>query len=84
MVVIRVLFVVTIWVIILSSCSVHATIDPIPNRIEDVNGNLHYYTMYRLTSFNEPVRYCKLHEQWEHVDTMSKYEKNFNTKEIIN
>ena len=74
MVILRVLFVVTIWILILSSCSVHATIDPIPNRIQDVNGNLHYYTMYRLTNINEPVRYCQLHEQWERVDTISNYE----------
>ena len=45
MVILRILFVVTIWILILSSCSVHATIDPIRNRIQDVNGNLHYNTM---------------------------------------
>ena len=84
MVIFRVFFVITIWVLILSSCSVHATIDPIPNRIEDVNGNLHYYTMYRLTNINEPVRYCELHEQWERVDTMTNYQREFTTKEIIN
>ena len=84
MVILRILFVVTIWILILSSCSVHATIDPIPNRIQDVNGNLHYYTMYRLTNINEPVRYCQLHEQWERVDTISNYERSLNTKEIIN
>ena len=84
MVIFRVLFVITIWILILSSCSVHATIDPIPNRIEDVNGNLHYYTMYRLTNINEPVRYCELHEQWERVDTMTNYQRSFTTKEVIN
>lgn len=84
MVVIRVLFVVTVWILILSSCTVHATIDPIPNKLKDVNGNLHYYTMYRLTNFDEPVRYCKLHEQWERIDTMTNYQREFTTKEIIN
>ena len=56
MVILRVLFVVTVWILLLSSCSVYATIDPIPSSIKDVNGNLHYYTMYRLTSFDELVR----------------------------
>ena len=79
MVVIRVLFVVTVWILILSSCTVHATIDPIPNKLKDVNGNLHYYTMYRLTNFDEPVRYCKLHEQWERIDTMTNYQREFTT-----
>ena len=84
MVILRVLFVVTVWILILSSCAVHATIDPIPSRIKDVNGNLHYYTMYRLTSFDEPVRYCKLHEQWERIDTMTNNKRSFTTKEVIN
>ncbi len=57
-----------VWVFILSSCSINASIEPIPNRIRDVNGNLHYYTMQRLTSFNEPIKYCKLHEQWERIE----------------
>ena len=68
---IRISFVLIIWVLILSSCSVHATIDPIPNKITDTNGKLHYYTMYRLTNFNEPVRYCRLHEQWEKVQPIN-------------
>ena len=84
MVIFRVLFVITIWVLILSSCTAHATIDPLPNKIEDVNGNLHYYTMYGLTNINEPVRYCELHEQWERVDTMTNYQRSFTTKEVIN
>jgi hypothetical protein len=84
MVILRVLFVITIWVLILSSCTVYSIADPLPSKIEDVNGNLHYYTMYRLTNINEPVRYCKLHEQWERVDTISNYERSLNTKEIIN
>ncbi len=84
MVIFRVLFVITIWILILSSCTFHSTIDPVPNRIKDVNGNLHYYTMYRLTNINEPVRYCELHEQWERVDAMTNYQRAFTTKEIIN
>ena len=84
MVILRILFIVTVWILILSSCAVHATIDPIPSRIKDVNGNLHYYTMYRLTNFEEPVRYCKLHEQWERIDTMTNYQRTFTTKEVIN
>ena len=84
MVIFRVLFVITIWVLILSSCTAHATIDPLPNKIEDVNGNLHYYTMYRLTNINETVRYCELHEQWERVETMTNYQRSFTTKEVIN
>ena len=49
---IRISFVLIIWVLILSSCSVHATIDPIPNKIKDTNGNLHYYTMNNGKKFN--------------------------------
>ena len=71
MVILRVLFIATIWVLILSSCSINASIDPIPNRIKDTNDKLHYYTMYRLTNFNEPVRYCRLHEQWEKIEPLN-------------
>ena len=84
MVVIRVLFIVTVWILILSSCTFYSTVDPVPSRIKDVNGNLHYYTMYRLTNIDEPVRYCKLHEQWERIDTMTNYQRSFTTKEVIN
>ncbi len=71
MVILRVLFIVTIWILILSSCTMQASIDPIPNKIKDTNGNLHYYTMYRLTNFNEPVRYCRLHERWEKIESLN-------------
>jgi len=45
---------------------------------------LHYYTMYRLTSFQQPVRYCELHEEWEYVEYMTNYQREINTKEVIN
>ena len=82
--VIRALFVVAMWIFILSGCTFNSSIDPIPNKLKDVNGNLHYYTMYRLTNINGPVRYCELHEQWERIDTMTNYQRSFTTKEIIN
>ncbi len=72
MALIRLSFIILIWIIVLSSCTIHASIDPIPNKIKDTNGNLHYYTMYRLTNYNEPVRYCRLHERWERVQTLRK------------
>ena len=71
MALIRISFVLIVWILILSSCSINASIDPIPNRIKDTNGRLHYYTMYRLTNFNEPIRYCRLHEQWEKVEPLN-------------
>ena len=81
---IRISFIITIWILILSSCSYPPTVDDLPIKIKDNNGTLHYYTMFRLTSYNEPVRYCELHEQWERVDTMTNYQREFTTKEIIN
>jgi len=56
----------------------------LPIKIKDNNGTLHYYTMFRLTSYNEPVRYCGIHEEWEYVETLSDYQKQINTREIIN
>ncbi len=84
MVIFRVLFVITIWILILSSCTTTPPVNNIPKKIKDTNGNLHYYTMYRLTSFQQPVRYCELHEEWEYVEYMTNYQREMNTKEIIN
>ena len=84
MVILRVLFIIIVWIFILTSCSTPPPVDPIPSRIKDTNGNLHYYTMYRLTSLDQPVRYCELHQEWEYVEHMNNYSRNLNTKEIIN
>jgi len=81
---IRISFIITIWILILSSCSYPTPVDDLPIKIKDNNGTLHYYTMFRLTSYNEPVRYCGIHEEWEYVETLSDYQKQINTREIIN
>ena len=83
--IIRAIYILLAWILILSSCTpppVETRVNP--SKIKDTNGNLHYYTMYRLTSFDEPVRYCELHEQWERVENLTNYQRAQNTKEIIN
>ena len=71
MTLIRISFVLIVWILILSSCSINASIDPIPNRITDTTGNLHYYTLHRMTTMNEHVKWCELHQTWENVETIN-------------
>ena len=63
MVIIRVLFVLFVWLIIMSSCS-NA---PQNLMLVDINGAKHFHTLSRVTSIGESVRFCELHDTWEYV-----------------
>jgi len=55
--------------IFLISCS-NPQID-IPTKIVDNTGNLHYYTMHRMTTMNQHIKWCELHQTWENVETVN-------------
>ena len=63
MAVIRIAFVLIVWLLILSSCS------NMPNDIMlvDINGTKHFHTLQRITNVGESVRFCELHDTWEYV-----------------
>ena len=55
--------------IFLISCS-NPQMD-IPTNIVDNTGNLHYYTMHRMTTMNQHIKWCELHQTWENVETVN-------------
>lgn len=63
MAVIRIAFVLIVWLLILSSCS------NIPKDIMlvDTNGTKHFHTLQKITNVGESVRFCELHDTWEYV-----------------
>lgn len=63
MAVIRIAFVLIVWLLILSSCS------NIPKDIMlvDANGTKHFHTLQKITNVGESVRFCELHDTWEYV-----------------
>ena len=63
MVIIRVLFVLFVWLIIMSSCS-NAPKDLM---LVDNKGAKHFHTLSRVTNIGESVRFCQLHDTWEYV-----------------
>ena len=63
MALIRVLFVLFVWLILLSSCS-NAPQDLM---LVDYKGAKHFHTLSRVTNIGESVRFCQLHDTWEYV-----------------
>lgn len=63
MVIIRVLFVLFVWLILLSSCS-NAPSDSV---IVDIRGIRHFYTSKHDMEDGSYLRYCAIHEEWETV-----------------
>ena len=63
MALIRVIFVIAIWLVILVSCS-NVPKDLI---LVDVNGAKHFHTLQRVTSNGNSIRFCQLHDTWEYV-----------------
>ena len=63
MAVIRIAFVLIVWLLILSNCS------NIPKDIMlvDNNGTKHFHTLQKITNVGESVRFCELHDTWEYV-----------------
>ena len=63
MALIRILFVLFVWLIIMSSCS-----NPSQNlMLVDYKGAKHFHTLSRVTNIGESVRFCELHDTWEYV-----------------
>ena len=63
MALIRVLFIVFVWLIIMSSCS-----NPTKSlMLVDNKGVKHFHTLSRVTNMGESVRFCQLHDTWEYV-----------------
>ena len=64
MAVIRIAFVLIVWLLILSSCS------NVPQdlMLVDYKGAKHFHTLQRVTNVGESVRFCELHDTWEYVN----------------
>ena len=63
MVIIRVLLVLFVWLILISSCS-NAPQDLM---LVDNKGAKHFHTLNRVTNMGKNVRFCELHDTWEYV-----------------
>ena len=63
MVILRVLFVVFVWLIIISGCSS----SPQNLMLVDNKGAKHFHTLQRVTNDGRSVRFCELHDTWEYV-----------------
>ena len=63
MALIRILFVLFVWMILLSSCA-NAPQDLI---LVDNKGAKHFHTLSRVTNIGESIRFCELHDTWEYV-----------------
>ena len=63
MVIIKVLFVIFVWLILMSSCS-NAPQDLM---LVDNKGAKHFHTLERVTNLGESVKFCELHDTWEYV-----------------
>lgn len=63
MVILRVLFVVFVWLIIISGCSS----SPQSLMLVDNKGAKHFHTLQRVTNDGRSVRFCELHDTWEYV-----------------
>ena len=62
MVIIRVLFVLFVWLFIIS-----CTNAPQDLMLVDINGAKHFHTLSRVTNMGKNVRFCELHDTWEYV-----------------
>ena len=67
MVIIRILFVLLVWLIILSSCSNI----PSDSVIVDTRGIKHFYTSKHDMENGSYLRYCAIHEEWEKVEPLN-------------
>lgn len=62
MALIRVLFVLFVWLIIMSCSNA-----PKDLMLVDSKGAKHFHTLSRVTNIGESVRFCELHDTWEYV-----------------
>jgi len=62
MVIIRVLFVLFVWLFIISCSNA-----PQDLMLVDNKGAKHFHTLSRVTNMGKNVRFCELHDTWEYV-----------------
>ncbi len=62
MALIRVLFVLFVWLFIISCSNA-----PQDLMLVDNKGAKHFHTLSRVTNIGESVRFCELHDTWEYV-----------------
>lgn len=62
MALIRVLFVLFVWLFIISCSNA-----PQDLMLVDTNGAKHFHTLSRVTNIGQSVRFCELHDTWEYV-----------------
>ena len=62
MVLIRVLFVLFVWLFIISCSNA-----PQDLMLVDNKGAKHFHTLSRVTNMGKNVRFCELHDTWEYV-----------------
>jgi hypothetical protein len=62
MALIRVLFVLFVWLILISCSNA-----PQDLMLVDNKGAKHFHTLSRVTNIGENVRFCELHDTWEYV-----------------
>ena len=63
MVIIRVLFVLFVWLFIISCSNA-----PQDLMLVDNKGAKHFHTLSRVTNMGKNVRFCELHDTWEYVN----------------
>tara|TARA_A100001515_G_scaffold12927_2_gene9783 strand:+ start:117 stop:314 length:198 start_codon:yes stop_codon:yes gene_type:complete len=63
MALIRILFILTVWIFIASCTNTSQGL-----MIVDVNGTKHFHTLSRVTNIGESVKFCELHDTWEYVN----------------
>lgn len=62
MALIRVLFVLFVWLFIISCTNAPQDLILVDNK-----GAKHFHTLSRVTNIGESVRFCELHDTWEYV-----------------
>ncbi len=62
MVIIRVLFVLFVWLFIISCSNPTESL-----MLVDYKGAKHFHTLSRVTNIGESVRFCEFHDTWEYV-----------------
>jgi hypothetical protein len=62
MALIRILFVLTVWIFIASCTNTSQGL-----MLVDINGTKHFHTLSRVTNIGDSIKFCELHDTWEYV-----------------
>ena len=63
MALIRVLFVLFVWLILISCSNAPQSL-----MLVDINGTKHFHTLSRVTNIGDSIKFCELHDTWEYVN----------------